>query len=159
MIRETDEVPDEQELEAHYMYMVNTREVLTAADDYLVPTYDIEPLEKVHTDDDYRKADQNTEESEDERVLLASLIANLKLDVDKNKKIEKQLKKANTFVTQELEKYKLDLKYCKSDLERYKLFQTNQKDKEAAELKCKEAFDLLDSNTHKTSNIQKQKLT
>ncbi|GJU96348.1 hypothetical protein Tco_1321104 [Tanacetum coccineum] len=109
MIQDTDEEPNEQELEAHYMYMVNIQEVLTAVDDYLRPTYDTEPLEKV---------DQNTEESEDEHALLASLIANLKLDVDENKKIEKQLKKANTTVTQELEKYKLDLKYCKIDLER-----------------------------------------
>nr|GEW75614.1 hypothetical protein [Tanacetum cinerariifolium] len=40
--------------------------------------------------------DQNDVESDDERVVLANLIANLKLDVDENKKIQKQLKKANT---------------------------------------------------------------
>ncbi|GJV58242.1 integrase, catalytic region, zinc finger, CCHC-type containing protein [Tanacetum coccineum] len=91
------------------------------------PTYDVEPLEKVHPNDDYNvfatkrlyskqpesitdtymvetvdtnvipdssdmcyneeKADQNAEEPEDELVLLASLIANLKLDFYKNKKI------------------------------------------------------------------------
>nr|GEY95891.1 hypothetical protein [Tanacetum cinerariifolium] len=39
--------------------------------------------------------DQNDIESDDERVALANLIANLKLDVDENKKIQKQLKKAN----------------------------------------------------------------
>ncbi|GJR97165.1 retrovirus-related pol polyprotein from transposon TNT 1-94 [Tanacetum coccineum] len=38
----------------------------------------------------------------DERVALANLIANLKLDVDENKKIQKQLKKANATLTQEL---------------------------------------------------------
>nr|GEX90497.1 hypothetical protein [Tanacetum cinerariifolium] len=37
--------------------------------------------------------DQNDVESNDERVALANLIANLKLDVDENKKIQKQLKK------------------------------------------------------------------
>ncbi|GJS84039.1 hypothetical protein Tco_0750580 [Tanacetum coccineum] len=47
--------------------------------------------------------------SEDERAVLANLIANLKLDVDENKKIQKQLKKANTSLTQEL-------KECKSIL-------------------------------------------
>ncbi|GKG24479.1 hypothetical protein Tco_0395107, partial [Tanacetum coccineum] len=36
------------------------------------------------------------------RVALANLIANLKLDVDENKKIQKQLKKENTTLTQEL---------------------------------------------------------
>nr|GEU84338.1 integrase, catalytic region, zinc finger, CCHC-type, peptidase aspartic, catalytic [Tanacetum cinerariifolium] len=46
--------------------------------------------------------EQNDVESDDERVVLANLIANLKLDVDENKKIQKQLKKANTTLAQEL---------------------------------------------------------
>ncbi|GJX85968.1 hypothetical protein Tco_0336742 [Tanacetum coccineum] len=48
-------------------------------------------------------------ECDNERVALANLIANLKLDVDENKKIQKQLKKANASLTQEL-------KECKSTL-------------------------------------------
>ncbi|GKF35832.1 hypothetical protein Tco_0112590 [Tanacetum coccineum] len=122
-LHDTDEEPDEEELEAHYMYMEKIQEVLTADSR---PTYDVEPLEKVQSDDDYNvfsierqhseqpesiidtyvvemddsnvipdssymcdnkgKAHQNAEEPEDERVLLAYLIANLKLDVDENKK-------------------------------------------------------------------------
>nr|GEW88604.1 integrase, catalytic region, zinc finger, CCHC-type, peptidase aspartic, catalytic [Tanacetum cinerariifolium] len=50
--------------------------------------------------------DQNDVESDDERVTLANLIANLKLDVDENKKIQKQLKKANTTLAQELKECK-----------------------------------------------------
>nr|GEW38228.1 reverse transcriptase domain-containing protein [Tanacetum cinerariifolium] len=46
---------------------------------------------------------------DDERVALANLIATLKLNVDENKKIQKQLKKANTTLAQEL-------KECKSIL-------------------------------------------
>ncbi|GJX05419.1 tetratricopeptide-like helical domain, zinc-finger domain protein [Tanacetum coccineum] len=46
--------------------------------------------------------DQNDVECDDKRVALANLIANLKLDVDENKKIQKQLKKANATLTQEL---------------------------------------------------------
>ncbi|GKF18211.1 hypothetical protein Tco_0063129, partial [Tanacetum coccineum] len=42
--------------------------------------------------------DQNVVECEDERVALA----NLKLDIDENKKIQTQLKKANASLTQEL---------------------------------------------------------
>nr|GEZ82413.1 hypothetical protein [Tanacetum cinerariifolium] len=53
--------------------------------------------------------DQNDVECDDERVALANLIANLKLDVDENKKIQKQLKKANITLAQEL-------KECKSIL-------------------------------------------
>nr|GEV03461.1 retrovirus-related Pol polyprotein from transposon TNT 1-94 [Tanacetum cinerariifolium] len=50
--------------------------------------------------------DQNHVESDDERVALANLIANLKLDVDENKKIQKQLKKAKTTLAQELKECK-----------------------------------------------------
>nr|GEX28194.1 hypothetical protein [Tanacetum cinerariifolium] len=50
--------------------------------------------------------EQNDVESDDERVALANLIANLKLDVDENKKIQKQLKKANTTLAQEMEECK-----------------------------------------------------
>ncbi|GJS21428.1 integrase, catalytic region, zinc finger, CCHC-type containing protein [Tanacetum coccineum] len=50
--------------------------------------------------------DQNAKECDDERVALAYLIANLKLDVDENKKIQKQLKKANASLTQELNECK-----------------------------------------------------
>ncbi|GKD37815.1 hypothetical protein Tco_1258022 [Tanacetum coccineum] len=59
--------------------------------------------------DNYIQTDQNAEESDDERAALANLIANLKLDVDENKKIQKQLKKANASLAYEL-------KECKSIL-------------------------------------------
>nr|GFB09606.1 hypothetical protein [Tanacetum cinerariifolium] len=52
------------------------------------------------------QTDQNTK---DERAALANLIAKLKLDIDENKKIQKQLKKANASLTHEL-------KECKSIL-------------------------------------------
>ncbi|GKB69091.1 hypothetical protein Tco_0930503 [Tanacetum coccineum] len=65
---DTDEEIDKKELEAHYSYMAKIQE----------------------------ENDQNAVECDDERVALANLIANLKLDVDENKKIQKQLKKANT---------------------------------------------------------------
>ncbi|GJS79140.1 hypothetical protein Tco_0729021 [Tanacetum coccineum] len=60
--------------------------------------------------DNEGKADQNAKEYEDKRVVLANLIANLKLDTDENKKIQKQLKKVNTSLTHELNE-------CKSSLE------------------------------------------
>nr|GEW31134.1 hypothetical protein [Tanacetum cinerariifolium] len=53
--------------------------------------------------------DQNYVESDDVRVTLANLIANLKLDVDENKKIQNQLKKANTTLAQELKECKVIL--------------------------------------------------
>ncbi|GJR59982.1 hypothetical protein Tco_1502144 [Tanacetum coccineum] len=62
---------------------------------FLMPTSgtDAEPLEQV---------DQSDVECDDERVALANLIANLKLDVDENKKYPKQLKKANATFDSEL---------------------------------------------------------
>nr|GEU51921.1 retrovirus-related Pol polyprotein from transposon TNT 1-94 [Tanacetum cinerariifolium] len=56
--------------------------------------------------EDDTQNEQNDVESDDERVALANLIANLKLDVDENKKIQKQLKKANTILAQELKECK-----------------------------------------------------
>nr|GEY11530.1 hypothetical protein [Tanacetum cinerariifolium] len=50
--------------------------------------------------------DQNDVESDDERVGLANIITNLKLDVDENKKIQKKLNKANTILAQELKECK-----------------------------------------------------
>nr|GEY92542.1 hypothetical protein [Tanacetum cinerariifolium] len=46
--------------------------------------------------------DQNTVECGDERVALANLIGNITLDVDENKKIQKQLEKGNATLAQEL---------------------------------------------------------
>nr|GEX72354.1 hypothetical protein [Tanacetum cinerariifolium] len=83
---------NEHELEAHYSYMGKIQEAPTADSGT-----DSVPLEQ---------NEQNDVESDDERVALANLIANLKLDVDENKKIQKQLKKANTTLAQELKECK-----------------------------------------------------
>nr|GEZ68665.1 hypothetical protein [Tanacetum cinerariifolium] len=91
-LADTDEEVDEQKLEAHYSYMVKIQEVPTADSGT-----DSEPVEQ---------NEQNDVESDDERVALANLITNLKLDVDENKKTQKQLKKANTTLAQELKECK-----------------------------------------------------
>nr|GEV16279.1 hypothetical protein [Tanacetum cinerariifolium] len=67
-------------------------------------------------DDDIQN-DQNDVESDDERVALANLIANFRLDVDENKKIQKQLKKANTTLAQELKECKTILAETSKTLE------------------------------------------
>ncbi|GJU19363.1 hypothetical protein Tco_1152705 [Tanacetum coccineum] len=88
-LEDTDEEIDEQELEAHYSFMAKIQEVLTAESGY-----DVEPLEKVDSNvipdsldmcDKDNQTDQNAEECDDERVVLANLIANLKLDNDEKK--------------------------------------------------------------------------
>nr|GEV18985.1 uncharacterized mitochondrial protein AtMg00810-like [Tanacetum cinerariifolium] len=66
-LADTDDDIDEQKLEAHYSYMAQIQEVFIADS-----CTDFEPLEQ---------NDQNDVESDDERVALANLISNLKLDV------------------------------------------------------------------------------
>nr|GEW04509.1 hypothetical protein [Tanacetum cinerariifolium] len=46
-LQDTNEEPDEQEQEAHYMYMAKIQEFLHVTDDNSGPTYDVEPLKKV----------------------------------------------------------------------------------------------------------------
>nr|GEX62507.1 integrase, catalytic region, zinc finger, CCHC-type, peptidase aspartic, catalytic [Tanacetum cinerariifolium] len=121
-----DEEFDEQELEAHYIYMAKIQEVPTADSGtdsepvqqvqneagYNVFTNHLQHSEQseyvsntclVKTDDSNVTPDspdmceddilneQNDAESDDESVALANLIANLKLDVDENKKIQNTL--------------------------------------------------------------------
>ncbi|GJY81926.1 hypothetical protein Tco_0494677 [Tanacetum coccineum] len=101
--------------------------------------------------------DQNTDDQEDERVALANLIANLKLDIDENKKIQKQLKRANVSLTHELNECKSALAEsndirdrCISalhnqeiELEKYKKYKDFQIEKEELERKLKASLDRL----------------
>nr|GEV06448.1 reverse transcriptase domain-containing protein [Tanacetum cinerariifolium] len=124
-LADTDEEVNEQELEAHYSYMTKIQEVHTADSGTVFKLVDqlqhSEQSESVSNtclvetnvipdspnmcDDDIQN-DQNDVESNDERVALTNLIANLKLNVDENKKIQKQLEKANTTLAQELKEWK-----------------------------------------------------
>ncbi|GJZ56579.1 hypothetical protein Tco_0611772 [Tanacetum coccineum] len=56
-----------------------------------------------------KRIDQNAAKCVDERAALANLIANLTLDTEENKTIQKQLKKANASLTQELKECKTNL--------------------------------------------------
>ncbi|GJX38786.1 integrase, catalytic region, zinc finger, CCHC-type containing protein [Tanacetum coccineum] len=108
--------------------------------------------------------DQNDVECDDERVALANLIANLKLDVDENKKIQKQLKKANATLTQELTECKsilaetsrtlgesnsirdsclVALQNKQTEFERYKAFNDRTVDYDKLERKLKDTLGLL----------------
>ncbi|GJR64445.1 hypothetical protein Tco_0010510 [Tanacetum coccineum] len=65
---------------------------------------------KIYVSNERQHSENNTAECADERAALANLIANLTLDTEENKTILKQLKKANTSLTQELEECKTNLK-------------------------------------------------
>nr|GEZ85282.1 retrovirus-related Pol polyprotein from transposon TNT 1-94 [Tanacetum cinerariifolium] len=110
-------------------------------------------------DDDIHN-DQNDLESDDERVALA----NLKLDVDENKKIQNQLKKANTTLAQELKECKtilaktsktlgksnsvrdsclVALQNKQTEFEKYKVFSDRTIDYEKLKCKLNETLRLL----------------
>ncbi|GJY53666.1 hypothetical protein Tco_0445330 [Tanacetum coccineum] len=80
------------------------------------------------------QTDQNAVECDDERVALANLIANLKLDIDENKKIQKQLKDTTHPLTQELKS---------TELEKYMTFNDRTVDYDKLERKLNETLGLL----------------
>ncbi|GJV22176.1 integrase, catalytic region, zinc finger, CCHC-type containing protein [Tanacetum coccineum] len=59
---DTDDEPDDQELEAHYMYMAQIQEVTPDAADNSRPIFDAEPLQKVQNDDDNYNVFDNDQE-------------------------------------------------------------------------------------------------
>ncbi|GJT12227.1 hypothetical protein Tco_0859269 [Tanacetum coccineum] len=91
-LADTDEEIDEQELEAHYSYMAKMRRVHNTC---AMETGDsnVTPGSPDMCDNDIQD-NQNDVECDDERAALANLISNLKLDVNENKRIQKQLKNA-----------------------------------------------------------------
>ncbi|GJX04248.1 hypothetical protein Tco_0190164 [Tanacetum coccineum] len=102
---------DKQELEAHYSFMAKIQEVLPAESSSTDT-----PLEQVQNNNENnvfanerQHSENNTSECADERAALANLIANLTLNIEENKTILKQLKKANASLTQELEECKTNL--------------------------------------------------
>nr|GEV18966.1 hypothetical protein [Tanacetum cinerariifolium] len=89
-----DDELEDQELEAHYMYMAQLQEVsLDAADSG--PIFDDEPLQKVSTDDHYNVEEIDQDDADNdlakERELLAFLIEKLKCEIDESKNRNKSL--------------------------------------------------------------------
>ncbi|GJX22251.1 hypothetical protein Tco_0226696 [Tanacetum coccineum] len=102
----SDKEIEKKELEAHYGFMAKIQEVLPAESSSTDT-----PLEQVQNNDEKnvfanerQHSEKHAAECANERAALANLIANLTLDTEENKTILKQLKKANTLLTQELEK-------------------------------------------------------
>nr|GFA11584.1 hypothetical protein [Tanacetum cinerariifolium] len=89
-----DDELEDQELEAHYMYMAQLQEVSPDAADY-GPIFDDEPLKEI---------DQNDDDNDlaKERDLLASLIEKLKCEIDENKNHNKLLETSNKALIEKL---------------------------------------------------------
>nr|GEU47401.1 integrase, catalytic region, zinc finger, CCHC-type, peptidase aspartic, catalytic [Tanacetum cinerariifolium] len=123
---DTDDESEDQELEAHYMYMAQNQEDTPDAADDSGPIFDSEPLQK--NDDDADLAN--------ERELLASLIEKLKYEIDDSKNRNKFLKTSNKVLVDklkgEIKDFKTKNKSLKSSNNRFK--KANNKLSETNEL-------------------------
>nr|GFA56478.1 hypothetical protein [Tanacetum cinerariifolium] len=123
----TDDESNDQELEAHYMYMAKIQEVSPDAVDS-GPIFDTEPEQKIDQNDedvdlskeldmnyDSEQIDQNDEDVDlsKERELLASLIEKLKCEIDESKNRNKFLETSNKrdHTDDELEDQELEAHY------------------------------------------------
>ncbi|GJZ73718.1 hypothetical protein Tco_0637864, partial [Tanacetum coccineum] len=121
---DTDDESDDQELEAHYMYMAQIKEVTPDPVDNSGPIFDAEPL---HKDD--------VDELAQEYDLLASLVDKLKCEIDDSKNRNKFLESSHKAVADklkgEIEDFKTKNKSLKSSNNHFKeakneLSKTNQ---------------------------------
>nr|GEV55666.1 hypothetical protein [Tanacetum cinerariifolium] len=92
-----DDEPEDQELEAHYLYMTKIQEVNLDFTDNSRPIFAAEPLQK---------ADQNDDDLARERDLLASLIDKLKCEIDDSKNHNKLLKSSNKTLVDKLKAHR-----------------------------------------------------
>ncbi|GJV22680.1 integrase, catalytic region, zinc finger, CCHC-type containing protein [Tanacetum coccineum] len=135
---DTDDEPDDQELEAHYLYMTQIQEVTTDTADNSGPIFDAEQLQKEQNDDDNynehgdtnittdsldminNRGEADQDEDEDlarERDLLASLIDKLKCEIDDNKNRNKLLESSNKTLVDKLKGEIEDFKAKNKSLE------------------------------------------
>ncbi|GJT62602.1 integrase, catalytic region, zinc finger, CCHC-type containing protein [Tanacetum coccineum] len=103
---DTDDESEDQELEAHYMYMAQIQEVTPDPVDNSRPIFDDEPMHK----DDQDDLDQ-------EHDLLASLIQKLKCEIDDNKNQNKFLESSNKALVDKLKGEIEDFKTKNKSLE------------------------------------------
>nr|GFB70095.1 hypothetical protein [Tanacetum cinerariifolium] len=111
---DTDDESDDQELEAHYMYMEKIQEVTPDAAGSSGPIFDTEPLQQ----------NDDVDDLDSERELLASLIEKLKCEIDDSKNRNKILETSNKVLVDklkgEIEDFKNKNKSLESSNNRFK---------------------------------------
>ncbi|GJY13558.1 hypothetical protein Tco_0382867 [Tanacetum coccineum] len=116
-----DDEPDDQELEAYYMYMAQIQEVTPDAADNFGPIFDVEPLQKgqggtnitidsLDMSTNRETVDQDDDDLANERDLLSSLIEKLKCKIDDSKnQANNELPKTNQLMFKDLKKFQAEL--------------------------------------------------
>nr|GEV22177.1 hypothetical protein [Tanacetum cinerariifolium] len=133
---DTDDEPEDQELEAHYIYMAQIQEVNPDVADDSGPIFDSEPLQNEQIDQD-----DDDDDLANERDLLASLIEKLKCEIDDSKNRYKFLETSNQVLVDKLKeldrrndvkyasKMEIDCAKAKGDLISYKMEFENSSNK------------------------------
>nr|GEY79803.1 hypothetical protein [Tanacetum cinerariifolium] len=120
------------------------------------------------------KDDQNADDHEDDRVVLANLIANLKLNINENKKTQNKLRNVNTTLTHELKECKYTLEETNRtlgesnrtrdrylvavhdkevELAKYKTFKDHTIEKDTLKRQLKETLGLLAQKEHDIQEV------
>nr|GEX58340.1 retrovirus-related Pol polyprotein from transposon TNT 1-94 [Tanacetum cinerariifolium] len=107
---DNDDESEDQELEAHYMYMSQIQEVTPDAANNSRPIYDTEPLQKIDKDDD-------DDDLANKHKLLASLSKKLKCEIDDSKNSNKYLETSNKVLVDKLKGEIEDFKNKNKSLE------------------------------------------
>nr|GEW55506.1 Gag-Pol polyprotein [Tanacetum cinerariifolium] len=153
---DTDDEPDDQELEAHYMYMAQIQKVTPDVADNSGPIFDTEPLQKEQSDTNIttdsldmcnngETVDQYDDDLAKERDLLTSLIDKLKGEIEdfktKNKSLESsnnhfkeannKLSKTNQLMFKDLKKFQVELDRKKELFPHQKTISIMSQEKEA----------------------------
>nr|GEX90291.1 hypothetical protein [Tanacetum cinerariifolium] len=103
---DTDDEPEDQELEAHYLYMAKLQKQSKSVHDTYPSEQDehnviIDSLD-MHYDRDQIDQDDDADDLDNERDLLASLIEKLKCEIDDNKNRNKILETSNKVLVEKL---------------------------------------------------------
>ncbi|GJW83359.1 retrovirus-related pol polyprotein from transposon TNT 1-94 [Tanacetum coccineum] len=127
---DTDDVPDDQELEAHYMYIAQIQEVTPDVADNYENIFDAEPehpkqpesvndiyleeqgdsnitIDSLNMSTNGETVDQDDDDLSNEHDLLASLLEKLKCEINDSKNRNKILKSSNKALVDEL-KYEIE---------------------------------------------------
>ncbi|GJT83777.1 retrovirus-related pol polyprotein from transposon TNT 1-94 [Tanacetum coccineum] len=103
---DTDDEPEDQELDAHYLYMAQIQEVTPDVADNSGPIFDTEPLQNVQNDDDNYNVFANEREHHEQQ---------LKCKINDSKNRNKFLESSNKTLVDKLK----DLKKFLAELDRY----------------------------------------
>ncbi|GJW23435.1 hypothetical protein Tco_0034057 [Tanacetum coccineum] len=125
---DTDDEPDDQELEAHYMYMAQIQEVTPDVADNSRPIFDSEPLQEKQGDTNItidsldmstngETVDQDDDDLAKECDFLSSLIEKLKCEIDDSKNRTKFLESSNKTLVNKLKSEIEDFKNKNKSLE------------------------------------------